>query len=356
MIRLLAIDIDGTLLDSRGGLPDAHRDALIEASARGVEVALVTGRSFHFAGAVVDLLPIPLTLIVNNGAVPVLVLDGEELVGAKQNRIVNLTILVAARQTLHVPVSCVEAGRWAARSREFAAAGRAHFASGRAQKLEAVSLAMSECGSREADQGEVWDAIEEKSQRMGAASPTRAAAAMYERSRVQLEEFVERLEPLPRQAGAIFAINGTVAGMDVFDSAATWRKSMRKLVRSYGLDALDRGDEAAAPGPNGAAPATGAEVTPAAGANATSAADAAALPAEAAVTTAQPARFLEALKRAAIERFPAIGLGEDLRITGRSVAGGGLMVDGRLVHLVAFPKAKRARIGRRARVAGFLVE
>ena len=69
MIRLLAIDIDGTLLDSRGRLPDAHRDALVEASALGVEVALVTGRSYHFTAPIVDLLPIPLTLIVNNGAV-----------------------------------------------------------------------------------------------------------------------------------------------------------------------------------------------------------------------------------------------------------------------------------------------
>ena len=69
MIRLLAIDIDGTLLDSRGRLPDAHRDALVDAAARGVEVALVTGRSYHFTSPIVDLLPIPLTLIVNNGAV-----------------------------------------------------------------------------------------------------------------------------------------------------------------------------------------------------------------------------------------------------------------------------------------------
>ena len=69
MIRLLAIDIDGTLLDSRGRLPAVHRDALIEASALGVEVALVTGRAFHFAAPVAELLPIPLTLIVNNGAV-----------------------------------------------------------------------------------------------------------------------------------------------------------------------------------------------------------------------------------------------------------------------------------------------
>jgi Cof subfamily protein (haloacid dehalogenase superfamily) len=69
MIRLLAIDIDGTLLDGRGRLPDVHRDALVDAAARGIEVALVTGRSFHFTHAVVDLLPIPLTLICNNGAV-----------------------------------------------------------------------------------------------------------------------------------------------------------------------------------------------------------------------------------------------------------------------------------------------
>jgi hydroxymethylpyrimidine pyrophosphatase-like HAD family hydrolase len=69
VIRLLAIDIDGTLLDSRGRLPDAHRDALVEASAIAVEVALVTGRSYHSTRPVIDVLPIPLTLIVNNGAV-----------------------------------------------------------------------------------------------------------------------------------------------------------------------------------------------------------------------------------------------------------------------------------------------
>ena len=37
-------------------------------SARGIEVALVTGRSFHFTRPIAELLPIPLTLIVNNGA------------------------------------------------------------------------------------------------------------------------------------------------------------------------------------------------------------------------------------------------------------------------------------------------
>jgi Cof subfamily protein (haloacid dehalogenase superfamily) len=68
MIRLLAVDIDGTLLDSRGRIPDAHREALVAATTAGVEVALVTGRSFYFSRPIADALPIPLTLIVNNGA------------------------------------------------------------------------------------------------------------------------------------------------------------------------------------------------------------------------------------------------------------------------------------------------
>jgi Cof subfamily protein (haloacid dehalogenase superfamily) len=68
VIRLLAVDIDGTLLDSCGRLPDAHRAALADAAAAGIEVALATGRSFHFAMPVVHLLALPVTLIVNNGA------------------------------------------------------------------------------------------------------------------------------------------------------------------------------------------------------------------------------------------------------------------------------------------------
>ncbi len=68
MIRLIALDVDGTLLDSQWQVPPANRTAIERAIARGVEVALVTGRRFEFARPVIDALPDPLTLIVNNGA------------------------------------------------------------------------------------------------------------------------------------------------------------------------------------------------------------------------------------------------------------------------------------------------
>jgi Cof subfamily protein (haloacid dehalogenase superfamily) len=69
MIRLVAIDIDGTLLDSRWQLPDRNRETICAAVDAGVEVAIVTGRRYDFAKPILDLLPCPVTAIVSNGAI-----------------------------------------------------------------------------------------------------------------------------------------------------------------------------------------------------------------------------------------------------------------------------------------------
>jgi hypothetical protein len=247
---------------------------------------------------------VPELTIVNDGPTPVLVIDGEELVGAKQNRIVNLTILVPPRSRLPLPVSCVEAGRWAHRSRSFAAAGRTHYAAGRARKVAQVSACMVFSGERHADQGAIWDDSDEKAARMAVQSDTRAAAAMYEKSRARLDGFQASLQALPRQVGAVFAIDGTIAGLEVFDATATWRKSMRKIVESYGLDALDH----AAAKPSGA--------------------------------RQDPARFLASVAGAQTTAFPAIGLGEDVRRQGAQITGAALTVDERVVHALAFAAAE----------------
>jgi len=67
-VRLIALDIDGTLLDSRWQISEANRAAIAEAARRGIEVALVTGRRYDFAMPVAHKLDAPLTMIVNNGA------------------------------------------------------------------------------------------------------------------------------------------------------------------------------------------------------------------------------------------------------------------------------------------------
>jgi len=59
-----------------------------------------------------DLILDQLKAVVDYTGASILILDGEELVGAKQNRVVNTTLLIAAASSTVIPVSCVEQGRW----------------------------------------------------------------------------------------------------------------------------------------------------------------------------------------------------------------------------------------------------
>jgi Cof subfamily protein (haloacid dehalogenase superfamily) len=93
-VRLIALDIDGTLLDSRWKLPEANRAAISEATRRGIEVALVTGRRYDFAIPIARELDSPLTMIVSNGAL-VRTQDGK-------THVRNLLSLETARKILHL--------------------------------------------------------------------------------------------------------------------------------------------------------------------------------------------------------------------------------------------------------------
>lgn len=265
---------------------------------------LVTITEVSSAGAV------PTIRVTNTGPQPVLILDGEELVGAKQNRMVNLTLLVPARSTLDIPVSCVEAGRWHDISAEFRPAGRAAYADLRARKMERVTANLRDAGSRAAGQGEVWEDIDRKSARMGVHSGTGAMADIFERTAPRIEAYVERLRPAARGAGIAFAIGGEMVGLDLFDCRATLARLHPKIIRSYALDALERGSWHRAE--DGATPGT---------------ADVAAFIADLATGT-------EALAA------PALGEGMDVRLTGPGAIGAALVVDGRTVHLCAFRRRR----------------
>lgn len=237
---------------------------------------------------------------VNECDRPVLLLDGEELVGAKQNRILNLSVLAPPRKTIIIPVSCVEAGRWRSESAEFVTAKRAHYAAGRARKAAQVSESLRSTGSRRSDQSEVWADISEKAVRMDACSDTDAAAALYETHQARLDEYLSAFSATENQAGALFAINGEVTGLDLFDSPKTLNSLLPKLVQSYALDAIDAGDSETQPG------------------------------------RADAEKLIEDAANATAEHFPAVGEGEDLRLQSGRLSGGALAADGRVVHLCVF--------------------
>jgi hypothetical protein len=247
---------------------------------------------------------VPELKFINETGQSVFLLDGEELVGAKQNRVLNLSILVPAGKTLIIPVSCVERGRWHHRSREFSSAARAHYAEGRARKMSQVTYSMKSRGERHSDQGAVWRDLDDKFGRLAASSPTSAMSDIYEQHTAKLEDYVRSFTPAEGQVGMMFAIDGRIIGFDLFDCAETLQKLFPKLIRSYALDALD------------------ASLAKETEAKAPSAADAAGL--------------LNRVIRAKLETFPAIGEGEDLRLSARGLTGAALAKKERVVHLSAF--------------------
>tara|TARA_R110002072_G_scaffold211501_5_gene369101 strand:- start:13540 stop:14580 length:1041 start_codon:yes stop_codon:yes gene_type:complete len=249
---------------------------------------------------------VPTLLLENNADKAVFLLDGEELVGAKQNRILNLTLLVPAKTKLEIPVSCVEQGRWSHRTEEFASAERTFFSKGRARKAARVSENMRESGDRDSNQGEVWDDINLKMDSMDVQSSTDAIADAYEHYSGSVDEYVEAFKTSETQVGACFVINGKICGMELFDVSDTCSKLMPKLIRSYALDAIgERQDNAS-------------------------------------TVSAGIDEFIRLVATVQADSFDALGEGEDLRISSTAIAGGALAARDRVVHLCAFSQESEA--------------
>ena len=245
---------------------------------------------------------VPELSFTNNGALPVLLVDGEELIGAKQNRILNLTVLAPAHRKLSIPVSCVEQGRWSYRSAAFASAPRAQFAASRANKVASVSSSLRDRGRADSDQNEVWEDIDRMAANLRVASPTSAMSDLYESYSADLDECVQELSPVKAQVGAAFAISGEIVGFDLFDRASTLRKLLPKLVSSYAIQGLSRRTEKGVEAPN-----------------------------EEAVR-----ELLDAVSNSQGRSFTATGEGEDVRIEEAGLSAAALLAKARLIHLCGF--------------------
>jgi hypothetical protein len=270
---------------------------------------------------------VPQLLAINDTGSQVFLLDGEELVGAKQNRVLNLSIMLAPNRTEEIPVSCVEAGRWETESSSFRTEQRVQFARGRAQKMEQVSRSLRMSGEAKSDQRAIWNEISEKSARMNIQSATGAMAALFERSHDDIQDYLEAIPTSDGQIGAAYAIGETLLGIDVFDSDVTFRKLAPKLLASYALDAMEVEGTAASP-------------------------DSRAVNA-----------FIQSVCAAAHQNSKTIGMGEMVRLSASDLVGAALQVDGCCVHLAAFrhqafeyqdrdqsrPKARMTRSSARAR-------
>lgn len=263
------------------------------------------------AGVVAEL------LAITTGKLPILLIDGEELLGAKQNRIMNTDVLLRPNTRKTIPVSCVEQGRWSHVSAKFASGGYSPTAM-RAKKSRSVSRSLREHGKASSDQSEVWEDVDMLHAAMGTTSDTSAMADAIAQRRSDLQDLTSQL-PCPADAvGVIVVINGHFAVMDVFDRPSTLAKLWDRLVVGYATDALARGDETAAK-------ANGFNVSDLLG----------------------QASGIEC------DVQPTVDLGEDWRFEAETLMGSALVTHGVAVHLSVFPGSsggsRDARMGGKIR-------
>jgi hypothetical protein len=245
---------------------------------------------------------VPNVRVINRCDKPLLIPEGEILVGAKQNRVVNATVLVAARSTFTLPVSCVEQGRWGYQSREFRSAFCAP-PSLRACNMRAVRGNRDDRGAAEGDQDRVWSCVADGLADVGVDSPTASLTDGFSSMEERLRQCRQELRLPASAAGILVACGERVVGVDLFDSPTTFTRLWDRVSNAYFFDVFRTGEAAppASPAPLDVAPA-----------------------------------FLGQVVGRAQLRLPALGLGDELAIAGEGLVGAALLHAGRLVHLAAF--------------------
>lgn len=265
--------------------PAAEYVTLEEALPRGFRIDEVSD-----AGSVPEL------VVRNPLAERVLLYDGEELIGAKQNRILNVSVLVEAGAQTPIPVTCVEAGRWHRSSMTFAAAG--HTAGPELRLRKAVALEPNAL-ARGAAQSDVWNAIAEKSQRLGVHSPTAAHSDLFRARRDGMHELADAFAHQPGQCGMALVLPDGRSCLDYLSRPEAYARHHTKLLHGYLLDAIEQLDRPAA--------------------------------------EAVRANVLVAIVSGAVAtRQPSASLGSDLRIKAAGVMASGLELDGEALQLSAY--------------------
>ncbi len=181
---------------------------------------------------------VPNLKVKNKTTLPVLLVDGEELQGAKQNRIVNTSLLIDAKSEQVIPVSCTERGRWQYTSRKFSDSGVMMSAKARYQKSMRVKENLFSKAAYDAEQYMVWDDVEKLHAKRYTRSRTRAMRDAFEQDKDKLETFANAFAVQPDQKGMIVFINGHLFAIDYVARNSVYKHLHEKWIKSHAIEAI----------------------------------------------------------------------------------------------------------------------
>ena len=199
--------------------------------------AILTGEDSGLVVEELERAEVPTLSARNPRSTPILIVEGQHLVGGKQNRTVNASILIGGRTNLEIPVSCLEQGRW---GRRRAYASEPAFAPRRVRmrKELSVNASMQAVGSRSGDQGAVWREVDDVLRDARTESATSAAADVEnvyqrDRDRASAVEELTGLRPMPEQCGIAVGHGSSVVAIELFGAPDLLAAHWGALIRSY---------------------------------------------------------------------------------------------------------------------------
>jgi hypothetical protein len=281
---------------------------------------------------------VPELLVANTGDIAVLLLDGEEVRGAKQNRVLSTTILVGPKSTIKVPVSCVEHGRWSYQEREFKESGNVMHREMRAKNVQRVNANLASVKQFRSDQGEIWDDVAKLACEMAVPTSTGAMHDVYQAKGTDLDGYVKSFGLTQGQKGVLVFLEGRPVGLDFVSREQAFAGLFPKLVRSYAMEAMLLAERRKAGRAKG-------------------------------VATNEPARptadeahaFLKKAAACDEKKYESIGLGWAYRYAGPEIVGSALAFNDSVVHMAFFgvDEAERAedpgRMASSRRRRGFVI-
>ena len=247
---------------------------------------------------------VPTLSAINTSDHLILILDGEEVAGAKQNRVLNTSALIAPRSKVTLPVSCTEQGRWHSSSRKFSDSGVMMARKLRTAKHRSVTESLKRGAGPKSDQHEVWQEIAALDKDAGTHSPSSAMKDTYTSREQQLKEFCDSFPTIEGQCGLAVRLDGRIEGVDLVSRSEAYEGLHDRLLRSYAIEALVTAHR------HSSAPKTDPE---------------------------DVATFLSSTEGAEVSEFPPVGVGSDLRIQSPSVQGATLEFEETAIHLSLFP-------------------
>ena len=186
---------------------------------------------------------VPELRVKNTAKRPILLVDGEELEGAKQNRTLNSSILVPAESEIKIPVSCTEQGRWNySGDKHFESSGHVLESKTRARKMKSVSKTLYKMNNYSGNQSEVWNGIHQFETEMANYSPTSAHKDVYKQKSKAFENGFSKFRKLEEgQQGVMVVIDGHPVGLDFVSRPEVYAEIHEKLIKSYVFAPLHNG-------------------------------------------------------------------------------------------------------------------